>query len=115
MRPIALVPVALLFAGTAAFAANTAAHPSSTSKPAAATSTANPSPDGGNSKAAHDCPRGGHGVHGKCVSAAAHSMNAARGHGQGDDANEPDDSSSAHPTAPAHPTPPPHPTPATTP
>lgn len=114
MRPIALVPVAFLFAGTAAFAAaNTATHVNPNNN-AAATATASPSPDLGNSKAAHDCPKGPHGVHGKCVSAAAHALNAARGHGQGDDANEPD-GNTTHPTPPPHPTAVPHPTPAPTP
>lgn len=115
MKPIALVPVAVLFAGTAAFAAGNAGHPSSTgssNKPAVASPAA--SPDGGNSAAAHSCPKGPHGVHGKCVSAAAHARNAARGHGngQGDAGETPDagESPEANPTAPAHPTPPPHPT-----
>lgn len=115
MKPIALVPVAILFAGTAAFAATSSNHPNSSAKPAAATPAA--SPDGGNSAAAHNCPKGPHGVHGKCVSAAAHARNAARGHGNGGaDADETpgaDDQGEAtappHPAAPTH-TPAPHPT-----
>src|SRR5579859_6020776 len=118
MKPIALVPVAILFAGTAAFAATSSSHPSSSNKPAAASPAA--SPDGGNSAAAHNCPKGPHGVHGKCVSAAAHARNAARGHGSGDDATETPDAEDqgtpgAHPTPVTHPTPPAHPTAAATP
>jgi hypothetical protein len=87
VKPLALVPVALLFAGTAAFAASTSNHPSGSHQQTAA-SKASPLPDGGNSAAAHSCPKGPHGVHGKCVSAAAHARNAARGHGGGGSDNE---------------------------
>jgi len=111
MRPIALVPVALLFAGTAAFAAGTATHSSShPTTPARASSTAQPSPDGGNSAAAHNCPKGPHGVHGKCVSAAAHARNAARGHGDASESPDADETAPAHPTPSPHGTPSAHPT-----
>ena len=118
MKPIALVPVAILFAGTAAFAATTSTpHSTGSAKPAAASPAA--STDDGNSAAAHSCPKGPHGVHGKCVSAAAHARNAARHHGKGDqneasetpEADEQGSTPAAHPAAPQHPTPPPHPTP----
>ena len=127
MKPLALVPVAILFAGTAAFAATSSSHPgnSGTQKPAAAPASPGASPDGGNSTAAHDCPKGPHGVHGKCVSAAAHARNAARGHGNGNgsDQNEQPEPSEtpdvedhgASPAATPHSTASPHATPTGTP
>ena len=112
MKPIALVPVAILFAGTAAFAATSSStsHPTGSNK--APVSSPKASPDGGNSAAAHSCPKGPHGVHGKCVSAAAHARNAARNHGQGDETESPEPDETGTPAP--HATPPAHPTPAST-
>jgi len=117
MKPIAMVPVALLFAGTAAFAAGTAtSHPTGSANKPAVTASPKASPhsgDHGNSAAAHSCPKGPHGVHGKCVSAAAHARNAARGNGSDNEAPEASESpepSESPEAGETHPTPSPHPT-----
>lgn len=88
VRPIWIAPVALLFAGTAAFAATSSHSPAP--KPPTKSQSTPASGDHGNSAAAHSCPKGPHGVHGKCVSAAAHARNHGHGQGggKGDDANE---------------------------